>query len=104
MSSFSLKHKLQIYRSIIDTSSFYPFYCRKLTDGKSQQKYLYHDDPQVFETSMDYLVVGSNNTSAMMSDIGDLDSSTTAVDETSPPTEHIYTNSHFKFEVLETTV
>lgn len=81
-----------------------------ITEGKThlkQQKYLYHDDPHVFETSMDYLV-GSNNTS-VMSGVGELDTSNSAVDEShheaSPqPTEHIYTNSHFKFEVLETTV
>lgn len=82
-----------------------------ITDGKThlkQQKYLYHDDPHVFETSMDYLVDGSNNTS-VMSGVGELDNtSNSAVSEShheaSPPTEHIYTNSHFKFEVLETTV
>lgn len=55
----------------------------------------------------DYLVVGSNNTS-VMSGVGELDVSNGAVNgsqhEASTPAEHIYTNSHFKFEVLETTV
>lgn len=55
----------------------------------------------------DYLVVGSNNTS-VMSGVGELDMSNGAVNgsqhEASSPAEHIYTNSHFKFEVLETTV
>lgn len=51
---------------------------------------------------MDYLVV--NNLS--MSDVAaDLDNSTaTAEDQDANAAEHIYTNSHFKFEVLETTV
>ena len=48
---------------------------------------------------MDYLVVASNNNSTMISETPDLDSSVATTND-----EIIYTNSHFKFEVLETTV
>jgi hypothetical protein len=73
-------------------------------DGSKSQKYVFHDDPHSFETSMDYLVVTSNN--ATMSETAtDLDTSTTNPEGHDPNSaEHIYSNSHFKFEVLETTV
>lgn len=69
-------------------------------------KYLYHDDPHSFETSMDFLVVASNNNSLSMSEnTSDLDSSIAPPAETHESAgEHIYSNSLFKFEVLETTV
>lgn len=75
-------------------------------DGDKSQKYVFHDEPHSFETSMDYLVVTSNNTSLSLSEIGsDLTSSVTAEAHEAPNApEHIYSNSHFKFEVLETTV
>jgi hypothetical protein len=56
---------------------------------------------------MDYLVVASNNNSMNMS-ADDLDTSVASTDSnriaTTGASEHIYSNSHFKFEVLETTV
>lgn len=55
---------------------------------------------------MDFLVVSSNNNSLLMSGTAaDLDNSatTTEVHDTNA-NEHIYSNQHFKFEVLETTV
>lgn len=75
-------------------------------DGNKSQKYVFHDEPHSFETSMDYLVVASNNNSLSLSEIGaDLNSSTTTTEALEANTaEHIYSNSHFKFEVLETTV
>lgn len=66
---------------------------------QQQPKYNYHDEPHSFENSMDYLVVGSNNNSTILSETPDLDSSVATTND-----EIIYTNSHFKFEVLETTV
>lgn len=52
---------------------------------------------------MDYLLVASNNNSLSMSEIAtDLNSSTATAEPNAA--EHIYSNSHFKFEVLETTV
>lgn len=81
---------------------------RWFTDSAKSKstKYLYHDDPHSFETSMDFLVVASNNNSLSMSGIAaDLDNSATTpeVHDTNA-NEHIYSNQHFKFEVLETTV
>lgn len=77
-----------------------------LLDGSKSQKYVFHDDPHSFETSIDYLVVTSNNNSLTMSEIAaDLDNSTTTPEiQDVNSAEHIYSNSHFKFEVLETTV
>lgn len=51
---------------------------------------------------MDYLVVASNNNSISE----DMNSSVVSTDGSRPASnsEHIYSNSHFKFEVLETTV
>lgn len=77
-----------------------------LLDCAKSQKYVYHDDPHSFETSMDYLVVASNNTS-IMSEIGteiEAGATTPEVHQEANAAEHIYSNSHFKFEVLETTV
>lgn len=77
-----------------------------LPDCAKSQKYVYHDDPHSFETSMDYLVVASNNTS-IISEIGtDINAGATTPEVLHEPSapEHIYSNSHFKFEVLETTV
>lgn len=75
-------------------------------DASKPQKYVFHDDPHSFETSMDYLVVSSNNNSLNVSDIAtDLDNSTATPEILEPnSSDHIYSNSHFKFEVLETTV
>ncbi|CAH1729157.1 unnamed protein product [Chironomus riparius] len=71
------------------------------------KKYIYHDEPHAFETSMEYMVLASNNNSINESN-ADLDGSVTATNDNhsrlSSNTEHIYSNSHFKFEVLETTV
>ncbi|CRK86971.1 CLUMA_CG000784, isoform A [Clunio marinus] len=70
-------------------------------DGSKTQKYVYHDDPHSFETSMDYLVVASNNTSVSLSEIPtDLVINPTAPEEVQDTSknEHIYSNSHFKFE------
>lgn len=68
---------------------------------------MYHDDPHSFETSMDFLVVSSNNNNSLLMSgtAADLDNSatTTEVHDTNA-NEHIYSNQHFKFEVLETTV
>lgn len=72
----------------------------------STKKYTYHEEPHSFETSMDYLVVASNNNS-MNESSADLNSSVASTDGrilSSSTSEHIYSNSHFKFEVLETTV
>lgn len=60
------------------------------------KKYPYHDEPHAFETSMDYLVLASNN-SSLSENVNPPSSNATSSD-------HIYSNSHFKFEVLETTV
>lgn len=69
-------------------------------DGGTK-KYVFHDEPHSFETSMDYLVVASNNNS--MSE--DMNTSVASNEgNRSSANEHIYSNSHFKFEVLETTV
>lgn len=75
-------------------------------DGSQSQKYVYHDDPHSFETSMDYIVVASNNNSLSLGEIGtDLDKSPAPIEShEANAAEHIYSNSHFKFEVLETTV
>ncbi|KAG5672006.1 hypothetical protein PVAND_002169 [Polypedilum vanderplanki] len=66
------------------------------------KKYVYHDEPHSFETSMDYLVVSSNNNSMNESN-ADLDSSVTSADSrlATSTSEHIYSNSHFKFENSE---
>lgn len=77
-----------------------------MLDGSKSQKYVFHDEPHSFETSMDYLVVTSNNNSLSLSEIAaDLNSSTATTEALEANNaEHIYSNSHFKFEVLETTV
>ena len=67
------------------------------------KKYIYHDEPHAFETSMEYMVLASNNNSMNESN-ADLDGSVTATNDNHSRAEHIYSNSHFKFEVLETTV
>ena len=55
---------------------------------------------------MDFLVVASNNNSLSISaNASDLDTSIpTPEPHEANAGEHIYSNSHFKFEVLETTV
>jgi len=78
-------------------------------DGEKIQKYVYHDEPHSFETSMEYVVLASNNNnnSTMLSEqlANDLDISTGTTNvSVASVGEHIYSNSHFKFEVLETTV
>lgn len=75
-------------------------------DGNKAPKYTYHDEPHSFETSMDYLVVTSANDSLSLSETAaDLNSSNASPEVQEPnASEHIYSNSHFKFEVLETTV
>jgi len=72
------------------------------------KKYIYHDEPHAFETSMEYMVLATNNNS-MNETNADLDGNVTATNDNhsrlaSSTAEHIYSNSHFKFEVLETTV
>jgi uncharacterized lipoprotein YajG len=71
----------------------------------TSQKYSYHDEPHSFETSMDYLVVASDS----INEIGLLDAESSKNTESHDihdinPAEHIYSNSDFRFEVLETTV
>lgn len=81
----------------------FPF-LRVNTDGGTK-KYVFHDEPHSFETSMDYLVVASNNNS--MSEHDDMNNSVASNEangDRASASEHIYSNSHFKFEVLETTV
>lgn len=54
---------------------------------------------------MDFLVLASKNNSMISGNASDLDNSVTATDVLDTNAgEHIYSNSHFKFEVLETTV
>lgn len=72
-------------------------------------KYTYHDEPHSFEQTVDYVVVASNTSTTETQDLNENNLSpptkgTGAIIGSDNENEIHYSNSHFKFEVLETTV
>jgi hypothetical protein len=83
--------------------------------GSTAPKYSYHDEPHSFEATVDYVVVASNTTNSELQDVNDNNlssplntklstSNTVKILDDDNDNEIVYTNTHFKFEVLETTV
>lgn len=79
--------------------------------GSVAPKYTYHDEPHSFEATVDYVVVNTSATDTQ--DVNDNNLNTSIPSKDTGPTsimeddnEIMYSNisSHFKFEVLETTV
>lgn len=81
--------------------------------GSVAPKYTYHDEPHSFEATVDYVVVNTSasetqdvNDNNLNTSIPSKDTGSTSIMEDDNDNEIMYSNisSHFKFEVLETTV